>query len=77
MHTEMGTPWIVNQSREAKPSGRRLGDLHWILQASTSFRQIIHTSHAEILYANIRQLPKRSNSKTVSICFISFDIQQE
>ena len=26
----------------------------WILNASVGFRQIIHTTHAEILYANIR-----------------------
>ena len=29
------------------------------LHASVGFRQIIHTSHAEILYANIRQWPKQ------------------
>ena len=34
---------------------RRLGDWHWILQAPIGSRQIIHTSHAVILYANIRQ----------------------
>ena len=26
----------------------------WILNVSVGFRQIIHTSHAEIFYANIR-----------------------
>ena len=29
------------------------------LHASVGFQQIIHTSHAEILYANIRQWPKQ------------------
>ena len=29
-------------------------DLQWILQATKSFGQIIHTSYAEILYANLR-----------------------
>ena len=29
------------------------------LHASVGFRQIIHTSHAEILYAKIRQWPKQ------------------
>ena len=33
--------------------------LQWILQAAISFHQIIHTWHAEILYANIRQLQKQ------------------
>ena len=49
----------VNHSRVVRPSGRRLGDLHWILQAAISFRQRIHTSRADILYADIRQLPKQ------------------
>ena len=26
----------------------------WIMDVSVGFRQIIHTSHAEIFYANIR-----------------------
>ena len=29
-----------------------IGD--WFFNASVGFRQIVHTSHAEILYANIR-----------------------
>ena len=32
------------------------------LHASVGFRQIIHTSHAEILYANIRQWPKQQQN---------------
>ena len=39
--------------------GRRLGDLLWILRATLSFGQIIHTSYAEILYANHRKLWKQ------------------
>ena len=38
---------------------RRLGDLQWILQAPIGSCQIIHTSHAVILYANIRQSQKQ------------------
>ena len=32
----------------------RLGDWQWILNASVGFHQITHTSHAEILCANIQ-----------------------
>ena len=39
--------------------GHRLGDVQWILQAAISFRQIIHPSHAQILFANIQQLVKQ------------------
>ena len=59
MHAERVAPWTVKQSSVVRPSGRRLGDLHWILQAAISFRQIIHTSYAEILHAIIRQLPRQ------------------
>ena len=41
-----------------------LDNLHWILQATSGFRHIIHTSHAEILYANIRQSPKQELNRT-------------
>ena len=34
--------------------GPRLSDWQWIFNASVGFRDIIHTSHAKILYANIR-----------------------
>ena len=37
----------------------RLDDWQWIFNASVGFCQIIHTSHAEILYANIRKWPKQ------------------
>ena len=59
MHAERVASWTVSLSKVVRPSGRRLGDLQWIWQAVTRFRQIIHTSHAEILYANIRQLSKQ------------------
>ena len=51
-------PWTVRQFHilvgpyELKePSTRQLA----FLQASIGFRQIIHASHAAIVYANIRQ----------------------
>ena len=31
--------WTVNQSSTVRPSGHRLGDLRWILQAAISFGQ--------------------------------------
>ena len=43
-------------------SGRRFGNLRSILQAAISFHQIIHTSHAEITYASIRQLSKQEEN---------------
>ena len=42
--------------------GRRFGNLRSILQAAISFHQIIHTSHAEITYASIRQLSKQEEN---------------
>ena len=36
-----------------------LSDWHWILQALIGFRQIMHTSHAAILYGNIPQSQKQ------------------
>ena len=47
---------LVRPSEFSQP---RLGDWHWILQAAIGFRPIIYTSHVEILYADIRQLPKQ------------------
>ena len=47
--------WWDNRSSMS----RRLGDSHWILQALIGSCQIIHTSHAVILYANIRQSQKQ------------------
>ena len=44
----------------------QLGDSQWICNASVGFRQIIHTSHAQIVYANIRWWP--NNSKSAHIC---------
>ena len=37
----------------------RLGDWHSILQILVGFWHTVHTSHAEILYANIRQSSKQ------------------
>ena len=45
--------------RSLEVSQPRLGDWHWILQAAFGLRPIIYASHAELLYANIRQSPKR------------------
>ena len=59
MHAGRVAPWTMNQSRVVRPSGHWLSDLHWILQDAIRFLQIICTSHAKILYANIWQLPKQ------------------
>ena len=60
MQVDRVPPWTVKQSTfvswwdHRSSMSRRLGDLHWILQAPIGFRQFIHTSHDSILYANIR-----------------------
>ena len=65
MHEDRVTPWTVTQSRfiswwdHPRSMSYWLSDLHWILQAPISFPQIIHTSHAAILYANNRQSRKQ------------------
>ena len=53
--------WTVEQSScifseaiAGFPPSPRLGDWQWIFNAFVVFRQIIHTSHAEIVYVNIR-----------------------
>ena len=62
----------------SESTSRRLGDLQWILQAAISFGQIIHTSYAEIVYANHRQLPKQELTGVhLPLNHVdSFDIQQ-
>ena len=65
MQVERVPPLTVKQSSfiswcdHRSSMSRRLGDWHWILQAPISFRQIIPTSHAAILYANNRQSLKQ------------------
>ena len=41
-----------------KPSGASVYNSDKLVQATLGFYHIIHTSHGEILYANIGQLPK-------------------
>ena len=58
-------PWTVEQFSfiswwdHRSSMSRRLGDWHWILQNLIGSCQIIHTSHAVIFYANIRQSQKQ------------------
>ena len=65
MQADSVAPWTVKQSSfiswldRRSSMSRRLGDWHWILQAPIGSCQIIHTSHAVILYANIRQSQKQ------------------
>ena len=47
---------LVRQSEFSQP---RLGDWDSILQAAIGFRHIVHTSHAKIIYTNIRQSSKQ------------------
>ena len=53
------TVYFISWCDHRSSMSRRLGDWHWILQAPIGFRQIKHTSHAAILYANNRQSPKQ------------------
>ena len=65
MHADNVAPSTVKQSTfiswldHRSSMSRRLGDSHWILQALIGSCQIIHTSHALILYASIRQSQKQ------------------
>ena len=65
MHEDNVAPWAVKQYSfiswwdHRSAISRRLGDWHWILQAPIGSRQIIHTTHAVILYANIQQSQKQ------------------
>ena len=65
MYADSVAPWTVKQSSfiswldHRSSMSRRLGDWHWILQAPIGSCQIIHTSHAVILYANIRESQKQ------------------
>ena len=73
MHTDSVAPWTMKQSScisewdHWSSVSHWLGYWHWILQAARLFRHIIHTSHAEILHANIRQIKRQNNSKTAPI----------
>ena len=65
MHADSVAPWTVKPSSfiswldRRSSMSRRLGDWHWILQAPIGSCQMIHTSHAVILYASIRQSQKQ------------------
>ena len=65
MHADNVAPSTVKQSTfiswldHRSSMSRRLGDSHSILQALIGSCQIIHTSHALILYASIRQSQKQ------------------
>ena len=58
-HADRVVPWTVKQSsnkslwEHGSPASLRLGDWQWILQISVGFRQIICTSHTNIIYYNI------------------------
>ena len=60
MLAHRNVPWTVEQSGcifSVINAGFPVLDSaigNWFLHASVGFRQIIHTSHAEIVYANIR-----------------------
>ena len=54
---ECGTVELYLKCNNCLLSSPQLGD--WFFNASVGFRQIIHTSHAEIVYANIRLWPKQ------------------
>ena len=76
MHADRVAPWTVNQytnksSWDHRSSASpRLGDWQWILQAAVGFRQIIRTSHTDILYYNIGNY--RNNCKTAFILLYLF-----
>ena len=65
MHTDRVASWTVKQSSfiswwdHGSSMSCRLSDCHWILQVPIDFRQIIHASHAAILYVTIRQSLKQ------------------
>ena len=76
MHMDRVAPWTMKRSSNKSswdhriPTSPRLGDLRWILQAAVGFRQIIRTSHTDILYYSIGN--HRNNCKTAFICLYSF-----
>ena len=76
MHTDRVVPRTVKPSiniflwDHRSPASPRLGDWQWILQAAVGFRQIILTSHTDILYNNIGN--HRNNCTTAFICLYLF-----
>ena len=76
IHANRVMPWTVKQSSNKSlwdhrsPASLRLGDWQWILQAAVSFRQIIRTSHTNILYYNIGN--HRNHCKTAFISLYLF-----
>ena len=76
IYTNRVVPPTVKQSRNISlwdhrsPASPRLADWQWILQAAVSFRQIILTSHADILYYNVGN--QQNNCKTAFICLYLF-----
>ena len=60
--------WLQSHVIYRSSSSDRLYDWHWILQAAIGLRQIIHISHAEGLYTNIRlTLTQQYNSIHLSL----------
>ena len=75
-HADRVVPWTVKQSsnkslwEHGSPASLRLGDWQWILQTAVGFRQIICTSHTNIIYYNIGN--HWNNCKTAFICLYLF-----
>ena len=87
MHMDRVPPWTVKQSSfiswwdHRSSMSCRLWDWHWILQAPFGFHQIIHTSHAAILYANPNPIPNSAITETTvkqrPLAFTWFDFHWE